>query len=81
MVKDRRYNTLVKPVNHKEQTTAVLSMLIEEATDVMKCQLVDYLPGGIYYNPSEDLQAAASSCASNNISGERMFAMNDAGAH
>lgn len=41
VVKDRHYNTLVKPVNHKEQTTAVLSMLIEEATHVMKRQLVD----------------------------------------
>ena len=43
----------------------------------MQRQLQDHLPGGKFHEPSPKLVNQAKSCTSNNISGERIFAIWD----
>ena len=58
----------------QDETAKILSGLLNEITVVMKRQLEDHLPGGIYHSPDEHLQVQAQSCTSNNIiAGKRIL--------
>ena len=74
---DDKYVALTTSTNQDKETADVLSGLLHEATDVMRRQLVDHLPGGKFHNPDSEVQEEAKSCSSNNISGERAFAKID----
>ena len=75
---DEKYRKLCEANSTDEKTATIFRALIDVAIKVMERQLKDYLPGGKYHDPSPSLQAEAASCSSNNISGERVFAMWDA---
>lgn len=55
--------------------------MLGEIIVVCKRQLADQLRGGIFWEPSEELEEAASSCSTTNMSGERQFAKVDALLH
>ena len=74
---DDKYVALTTSTSQDKETADVLGGLLSEATDVMRRQLVDHLPGGKFHNPDNEVREAAKSCTSNNISGERAFAKID----
>ncbi len=76
--KDDKSRKLIESTQYDDTTAEILKLILDEAKKVMERQLVDYLPRGQFHNPSEQLVTKAASCNSNNISGERVFAMWDA---
>lgn len=74
---DAVYSSLTTSTKEDDETAKILGGLLHETAEVMRRQLVDHLPGGVYHNPDEVLIQQAKSCSSNNISGERVFARID----
>ena len=77
VLKDSVLKSLVEPTTFQEDTQALLQELCRACVSVMERQLTSQLPGGKFWNPSEELINQARSCEATNISGERVFAMSD----
>lgn len=74
---NRVFQSLTAPHDNDEDTKTLLQKLCATILVVLQRQCKDQLPGGQYYELSDDLLSKSSSCKANNISGERVFAMLD----
>ena len=61
-------------LGNKEEARELLSAMLQAIIDLIDRQLADQLPGGKFWEPTEELREQAKSCESHNISGERKFA-------
>ena len=73
---DRQLHALLQfpTEEEKKATESLVIQLLEAVEIVVKRQLKDQLPGGIFWDPSPNLQKQAKSASCTNISGERKFA-------
>ena len=76
--KDAVLESLTRSSPTDDRVKSLLEKMCVSVVTVAKRQLQDQLPGGKFCAPSPELENVASSCASNNISGERVFARLDA---
>ena len=70
---------LLEPMTPENNTNTITTLqhLCCTLADVVNRQCKDQLPGGKYWNPSEELKRDARVASPNNISGERAFATAD----
>jgi hypothetical protein len=77
VIQDTVFANLTEASSNDLQTKVLLQTLCKKCLLVMDRQLQTQLPGGAFWDPDANLQKAAASCPSTNISGERKFAMSD----
>lgn len=68
-----RFIKTIHQEEHDDETAALLSSLLQAIMDVIKRQLSSQLPGGEFWNPSQQMREETKSCSATNISGERKF--------
>ena len=66
---------------YPEEVQKLFGDLCAQAVLVMECQLADQLPGGVFWEPSPELEDQAKSCSARNISSEHTFGRVDAMCH
>lgn len=79
LLKDSVYDHLLtsRGENDDNSCKSLLQELFVNIRSVIVRQMSDQLPGGKFWDPSRELQIQASSCAPDNLSGERCFGAAD----
>ena len=74
---DAVLESLLVPTIFNQVTVKVLEKFCAAILVVLERQLHSQLPGGVFWEESNDVQQQAMSCSATNISGERNFARTD----